>query len=547
MPPDALLPPEQLPTPQSPELEALLVQQEHQHEQLMGSMDALIHQTAKNDPEPLLDTLIQQTDEVKSAIQKTGEDLTKTVEGVKPDIADAIKAALEGIEIAKKKEIQKGDKGEQGEKGDTGEKGEKGDAGTDGEMGPMGPMGPKGDRGERGLDGIDGDVGPMGPPGAKGADGSPDTGVEIVSKLSALKEMDRLSYHALKDVPLIFKNGPGERIPRGGGSRDYAFTELTDTPKSYANQAGKWLRVNLAGTALEFISSGVTKLVAGTNISLTPSSGLGDVTVNVTGMPVDAFVQGGNSFGTTASIGTNDAQALAFETGGTERMRLLTNGRVGIGTSSPAVPLDVRGLIYAEINSITVPGFAFSNAPTYGMGYISGNLSLMAGGVPALVLTPISSNYRIPRDWTYSWSANVGNDNFPDTGMSRISANRIAMGNGTFGNATATVVAARFQAAKGASVAAANNLTLGLDGQSFVITGNTQINAITTSTWNVGSEITLIFTGTPTVKHNTAGGAGTAPLLLSAGVDLAASNPVVLKLIYDGTNWQEVSRSINHV
>lgn len=258
------------------------------------------------------------------------------------------------------------------------------------------------------------------------------------------------------------------------------------------------------------------------------------------------FIQGGNSFGTTAIFGTNDNQPLAFEVNGVEKMRLLGNGRFGIGTSAPTAPLDVRGIIYAEMNSITVPGFAFSNAPTYGMGYISGNLSLMAGGVPALVLTPISSNYRIPRDWTYSWSANVGNDNFPDTGFSRISANRIAMGNGTFGNATATVVAARFQGAKGASVAAANDLTLGSDGQSFVITGNTQINAITTSTWNAGSGITLIFTGTPTVKHNTAGGAGTAPFLLSGGVDFAASNPVVMKFIYDGYNWQEVSRSINH-
>lgn len=95
---------------------------------------------------------------------------------------------------------------------------------------------------------------------------------------------------------------------------------------------------------------------------------------------------------------------------------------------------------------------------------------------------------------------------------------------------------------KGADVAAANDLTLGLDGNTFSITGNTQINAITTDNWIAGAHITLIFTGTPTVKHNTAGGAGTATLLLSGSADLVAANNTVLGLVYDGTNFQETFR-----
>lgn len=554
MPPDALLPeiPMQPPVepPMSPEMEAMLLQNERQHDETMSSLDVLIQQTAKNDPEPLLDTLIQQTDDVKAAVTETGKQVAEAVKSTKPEISEAIAAALEGIELAKKREVMKGNAGERGEKGEKGDKGDQGDAGKDGVDGADGLDGERGEQGPVGMDGrdgLDGMQGPMGPQGVAGKDGSPDSGTQIVEKLSALEGNDRLSFHDLKDIPTMYrKDVPVTNTTSHQASRSYAFTELTDVPQSFSGQSGKVLRVNSAETALEFTDNGVTRIVAGTNISVSPTTGVGDVTVNVTGMPVDAFVQGGNSFATTAVIGTNDNQALAFDTNNIERMRILTNGRVGFGTNNPQAVVDARGQVYAEINSLNTPGHAFSNATTYGIGYISGNLLLIAGTVPALVLTPISSNYRIPRDWTYSWSANVGNDNFPDTGISRTSANRIAMGNGAAGNITATVAAARFQGAKGASVAAANDLTLGSDGQTFVITGNTQVNAITTSGWNTGSEINLIFTGTPTVKHNTAGGAGTVPLLLSAGVDLTASNPTVLRLVYDGTNWQEVSRSVNH-
>lgn len=106
----------------------------------------------------------------------------------------------------------------------------------------------------------------------------------------------------------------------------------------------------------------------------------------------------------------------------------------------------------------------------------------------------------------------------------------------------------RIETAKGANVVAANDLTLGGDGNVFTITGNTTINAITTTDWQAGSVIRLIFTGTPTVKHDTAGGANTATMKLAAGVDFVISkNPTVLTLVYDGTNFLEVSRSANAV
>ena len=49
----------------------------------------------------------------------------------------------------------------------------------------------------------------------------------------------------------------------------------------------------------------------------------------------NAFVQGGNSFGATALLGTNDNQSLAFETSGSTRMLIDSSGSIGIGTLTP--------------------------------------------------------------------------------------------------------------------------------------------------------------------------------------------------------------------
>ncbi|HEU5122067.1 MAG TPA: hypothetical protein VFT59_04425, partial [Candidatus Saccharimonadales bacterium] len=56
------------------------------------------------------------------------------------------------------------------------------------------------------------------------------------------------------------------------------------------------------------------------------------------------FCQDGNTFGATATLGTNDTQTLNFETNNTVQMTVLPNGNVGIGVS-PTEKLDVNGNI----------------------------------------------------------------------------------------------------------------------------------------------------------------------------------------------------------
>lgn len=103
----------------------------------------------------------------------------------------------------------------------------------------------------------------------------------------------------------------------------------------------------------------------------------------------------------------------------------------------------------------------------------------------------------------------------------------------------------RFNLSNGVDVVAAGDLTLSATGNTFVISGNTNINAITTTNWSVGAEVNLVFTGTPTINHDIIGGANTAQILLQNGANLTISkNPTVLRLVYLGSTinkWCQIS------
>lgn len=106
---------------------------------------------------------------------------------------------------------------------------------------------------------------------------------------------------------------------------------------------------------------------------------------------------------------------------------------------------------------------------------------------------------------------------------------------------------ASLQCHQGTDIASSNNLTLS-GGNAFEITGTTQINAISTAGLSMGITVTLLFASTPTVKHNTAGGGGTAPILLAGAVDFVASAGDTLTLLLcdiGGTQaWREIGRAV---
>jgi len=118
---------------------------------------------------------------------------------------------------------------------------------------------------------------------------------------------------------------------------------------------------------------------------------------------LSSFIQGGNSFGTAATLGTNDAQNLNIETNGTTRMFIGSSGNVGIGTTSPTTLLDVNGITVSKLygGSGSAPNYAQFDAfmpgthPTYGNDYAY--FGMHRSGFVSWQLGMISSSFVIAR------------------------------------------------------------------------------------------------------------------------------------------------------
>jgi hypothetical protein len=111
---------------------------------------------------------------------------------------------------------------------------------------------------------------------------------------------------------------------------------------------------------------------------------------------------------------------------------------------------------------------------------------------------------------------------------------------------TVLTLSGRESPAQGATVASANNLALGADGNRFQISGTTQINLIDNTNWQGGSIVTLHFQGSVTVKHNQGASGNNKPIKLAGSVDFAAAVSNQLTLQYDSTDsiWYEIARVV---
>ncbi|MEK9184437.1 MAG: helix-turn-helix domain-containing protein, partial [Patescibacteria group bacterium] len=75
---------------------------------------------------------------------------------------------------------------------------------------------------------------------------------------------------------------------------------------------------------------------------LTNTSGV--LSVSTSSLASGFFLQNGNSLGTTAVLGTNDAQGLQLETNNLPRITVDSSGKVGVGTSTPGSLLSLANI-----------------------------------------------------------------------------------------------------------------------------------------------------------------------------------------------------------
>ncbi|MFV3409014.1 tail fiber domain-containing protein [Bdellovibrio bacteriovorus] len=148
--------------------------------------------------------------------------------------------------------------------------------------------------------------------------------------------------------------------------------------------------VGTAGTYRSVTTDAYGRVTAGTNPTTASGYGLTDV-----------FVNGGNSFGAAAIMGTNDAQSLQFETAGTVKMTVDIAGNVGVGTASPITPLHVNGAAIIGTGNTT-----FTNASNWVFG--SSNSITNSGGGNASSMNIVgSSNAIITNLLNFSYSLDV--------------------------------------------------------------------------------------------------------------------------------------------
>lgn len=187
---------------------------------------------------------------------------------------------------------------------------------------------------------------------------------------------------------------------------------------------------------------------------------------------------------------------------------------------------NVNGSLAANVGTANL----YSNSTVLGVANFSiGNANFVAGSsLTANSTTGFISMFGKSYTVTTPNSFNVGFT----TNAFEITANKVRINE------------ARFQEFHGTTTAAANDLALPNNGNSVTLSGATTVNALVTTNWQAGSTVGIIFSGAPLLKHNTAGGAGTATMLLAGSVDFQAAAGDNIEFRYDGTNWHEIGRTL---
>lgn len=222
-----------------------------------------------------------------------------------------------------------------------------------------------------------------------------------------------------------------------------------------------------------------------------------------------------NTYTTPAGITPNANPIIADSSGWFPPIFLLPLAyRMVCKTSDGATTLfDVDGMAGPNYSALTDSAFMLRNLtdPTKKIQFI---LSGISTGQTRFITAPDS-------DGTLVY-----------TGLAQVVAGK------TLTSVAVLQMAGPIQQKRGTDIVAANDITLPVNGDRFVVTGNTQINRISATGWQDGTTILLFFSGTPTIKHGQATGGGFNIIRLNTNADkVAASGAAVLQLTLLVAEW----------
>ena len=128
-------------------------------------------------------------------------------------------------------------------------------------------------------------------------------------------------------------------------------------------------RVTSASSAAYQDASGAAKGIVRIGSNLTIAAGVlsmqsSDITAALGYTPMSgtgsAFVNNGNAFSADSTLGNTSNFSLSLITNNINRVTILNNGKVGIGTTTPGSTLDVSGTIGVSDGTTSLPSIRFS-------------------------------------------------------------------------------------------------------------------------------------------------------------------------------------------
>jgi len=351
--------------------------------------------------------------------------------------------------------------------------------------------------------------------------------VDSTSKNLAVKNDAGAVNHGVQTKAAVASNWLRSIADDGSSLQSQpAFTDISGTLGTGAGGTGQ----NSAAAGFDALGSTTASIAAATTTDLSTVSGgyvllTGAGAVNIT------------SFGTVANgrrvtLRNTTASSVGFTHNSTSL--LCPGGAQGvlldIGDSAEIISLGGGNWQVLSVNNVSV---WVGKATTTAVGLQTGGTVLMQVSGTTLVFnaTILANAGGGSSTPSYSFNADTG------TGMWRIGAGDVGFGSATVQqyhiNANGLIHNTRHQLKQGASIASATTITLGNDGNVFTITGTTVITTITTTNWQAGSRITLIFT------TGAAGMIGTGGNITNraAGATTTTANSA-WDLVYDGTAWR---------